>query len=51
MPDGTLDAYAQTVIVDCELDLWPSDMVLAHDTSIYHDNHYCQIIFKSHQFL
>ena len=47
----TWDAYPQTVSVDCDLDVWPSDMVLIHDTSPSRDDHFCQIIFKSHQFL
>ena len=44
----TWDAFAQTVSVDCDLDLWPSDMVLIHDTSSGRDDLFCQIIFKSH---
>ena len=55
MPDEimgwTLDAYAQTVSVDSDLDIWPSDMVLTHNTSSSRDDHFCQIIYKSHQFL
>ena len=33
---------------DCDLDLWPSDMVLVRDTSSCHDAHLCQMIFRSH---
>ena len=33
---------------DCDLDLWPSDMVLVCNTSSCHEDHLCQIIFKSH---
>ena len=49
--DWTSDAYAQTVSVDCDLDLWPSDMVLTHDKLSHLADLFCQIIFKSHQFL
>ena len=40
--------YAQSLSADCDLHLWPSDMVLVPDTSSCHDDHLCQIIFKSH---
>ena len=44
MPDEilglTLDAYAQTLCENCDLDLCPSDMVLTHDTWSYSDDHY-----------
>ena len=45
---GFTEVYAQSLSADCELDLWPSDMVLVHDTLFCHDDHLCQIIFKSH---
>ena len=45
---GFTDVYAQKFSADCDLDLLPSDMVLVHDISSCHDNHLCQIIFKSH---
>ena len=32
----------------CDLDLGPSDMVLARDTSSLYDDHSCQFILKSH---
>ena len=40
--------YAQSLNADCALDLWSSDMVLIHDILSCHDDHLCQIIFKSH---
>ena len=46
-PDFT-EVYAQSLSADCDLDLWSSDMVLVRDTSSCHDDHLCQIIFKSH---
>ena len=47
---GFTEVYAQSLSGDCDLDLWPtcSDMVLVRDTSSYHYDHLCQIIFKSH---
>ena len=45
---GFTEVYAQSLSADCDLDLWPSDTVLVCDTSSCHDNHLCQIIFKSH---
>ena len=45
---GFTEVYAQSLSADCVLDLWPSDMVLVRDTWSYHDDHLCQIIFKSH---
>ena len=42
------EVYAQSLSADCDLDLWPIDMVLVRNTSSYHDAHLCQIIFKSH---
>ena len=45
---GVTEVYAQSLIADCVLDLWPSDMVIVHNTSTCHDDHLCQIIFKSH---
>ena len=43
---GFTEVYAQSLSVDCDLDLSPSDMVLVHDTSSCHADHLCQIIFK-----
>ena len=40
--------FHQSLCTSCDLDLWPSDIVLAHDTSSCHDYHLCHIIFKSH---
>ena len=45
---GFTDVYAQNLSADCDLDLWSSDMVLVPNTSSCHDEHLCQIIFKSH---
>ena len=38
---GSTEAYAPSLRADCDLDLWPSDMVLDYDTSSYHDNYMC----------
>ena len=35
---GFTDIYAHSLSVDCDLDLWPSDMVLVHNTSYCPDN-------------
>ena len=32
------DIYAQSLSADCDLDLWPSDMVLVRNTSSCPDN-------------
>ena len=45
---GSTKIYAQILSADCDIDLWPSDMVLVHDTLFCHDDHLYQIIFKSH---
>ena len=45
---GFIEVYAQNLSADCDLDLWPSDMVLVGDTLSCHDDHLYQIIFKSH---
>ena len=45
---GSTEVYAQSLSADCDLNLWPSDMVLVRDTLSCHDDHLCQIIFKSH---
>ena len=42
------EVYAQSLSADCDLDLWASDMVLVCDILPCHDDHLCQIIFKSH---
>ena len=39
---GFTEVYAQSLSAHCDLDLWPSDI------SSCHDDHLCQIIFKSH---
>ena len=43
-PTGFTEVYAQSLSVDCDLNLWPIDMVFVRDTSSYHDDHLCQII-------
>ena len=40
--------FYQSLSADYDLDLLPSGMVLGRDTLSGHDNHFCQIIFKSH---
>ena len=45
---GFTEVYAQSLSANCDLDLWPRDMVLVRYTSSCHDDHFCQIIFKSH---
>ena len=45
---GTTEVYAQSFSVECDLDLWPSGMVLVRVTSSCHDDNLYQIIFKSH---
>ena len=45
---GFTEVYAQTLSADCESDLAPSDMVLVCDILSCHDDHLCQIIFRSH---
>ena len=45
---GTAEVYAQSLSVDCDFDLLPSDMVLVRDTLSCHDDYLCQIMFKSH---
>ena len=35
------EVYAQSLSADCDLDIWPSDMVLVCDTSSRHDDHLC----------
>ena len=42
------EVYAQSLSANCDLDLCLSNMVLVRDTSSCHDDHLCQIIFKSH---
>ena len=38
---GFTEVYAQSFSADCDLDLFPSDMVLVRDTLSYHDDHLC----------
>ena len=45
---GFPEVYAQSLSADCDLDLLPSDMVLVRHTSSCHDDHLCQMIFKSY---
>ena len=45
---GFTEVYAQCLSADCDLDLWPGDMVLVCYTLSCHDDHLCQIIFKFH---
>ena len=40
--------YVKFSSARCDLDLGPSDMVLARDTSSLYDDHSCQFILKSH---
>ena len=44
---GFTQAYAQSLSANCDLDLWPSNIVLTWDTSSCHDDHLWQIIFKT----
>ena len=43
---GFTEVYAQSLSVDCDLDLSPSDMILVRDTLSYHKDHLSQIILK-----
>ena len=45
---GFTEVYAQSFSADYDLDLYPRDMVLVCYTLSCHDDHLCQIIFKSH---
>ena len=45
---GFTEVYAQSLCVDCDLGPRLSDMILVGDMSSCHDNHLCQIIFKSY---
>ena len=42
---GFTQADAQSLNVDCNLDLWPSGMVLVRNTLSSHDDHWCQFEF------
>ena len=44
---GFTEACAQSLSVNCDLDLLPSDMFFVRDISSCHDDYLCQIIFKS----
>ena len=37
----------RTSSANCDLDFWPSNMVHTWDTSSCHDDHLCQIIFRT----
>ena len=43
---GFTEVFAQSLSADCDLDLFPSDMVLVCATPSCHDDHLSQIIFK-----
>ena len=45
---GFTEVYEQSLSADCDFDLRPSNMVLHREISSCHDDHLCQIIFKSH---
>ena len=45
---GLTEVYAQSLSADCDLDLWPSNMVLVCNTYSCHDDRLCQIVFKSY---
>ena len=45
---GFTEVYARSLSADSDLDLSPSNMVLVRDISSCHDDHLCQITFKSH---
>ena len=45
----TINRYVWQNTEGCDLDLWPSYMVLTRDISSCHDGHFCQIIFKFQQ--
>ena len=36
---GFTEIYGQSLNADCDIDLWPNDMVLVHDTLFYQDDH------------
>ena len=44
---GFTEVNAQSLNADCDLDLWPSDMIFVRDTSSCHDNHLCHFFFNS----
>ena len=44
---GFTQVYAQSLSAYCDLDLWPSNMVIVHNTFSCPD-HLCLIIYKSH---
>ena len=48
---GFTELYEQSLSADCDLYLWPSDMVFVYDTSSSHDDYLCEIIFKYHHVL
>ena len=45
---GFTQVYAQSLSADCDLNLWPSEMVLFRDISTCHDDLLCLMTFKSH---
>ena len=36
---GLCEIYAQSLSADCDIDLWPNNMVLVHDILFCHDDH------------
>ena len=44
---GFTEVYVQSLSVESDLHLWPSDIVCVCHRSSCHDDHLCQIIFKS----
>ena len=38
---GFSETYAQSLRVNCDLDLCPSNMILVRDTTSCHDDHLC----------
>ena len=45
---GTTEAYAQSLSVDCDLDLRPSDMVLVRDNRLVRMIICAKLFFNSH---
>ena len=45
---GFTEVYAQKLSVNCDLDLYVSDIILVCDILSCHDEHLCQITFKSY---
>ena len=43
---GFTEVHAQSVSADCDLELYPSDIVLLRDTLSYHDDYFVPNYFK-----